>query len=110
MYVNSMRLYIATQMEDTWKYCGLSNFYKLPVQWHDGTNSGKSRRFHFQAKVFFPILGEIGGNILGGAGGVFSFVYMCIGNLVLNFLPFSLAFGCGITFAKSNYRPIRLIV
>ena len=40
-FTSKISFYIATQIEDHWRYKVLRHFYRLPLQWHDQRDSGE---------------------------------------------------------------------
>ena len=57
--------YIATQVEDIWKYIGLRHYYDLHLSWHDQHDSGETAgRIDKGGSAIFVIIFEIFGNNL----------------------------------------------
>jgi ABC-type multidrug transport system fused ATPase/permease subunit len=67
---DKLSFYIATQVEDRWKYAGLLKFYSLPMKWHDQHDSG-----------------EIGSKMEQGATSIFSIIHELFGqNFLVSFI------------------------
>ena len=65
-----LSFFIATQVEDTWRYTSLLRFYQLPLKWHDQHDSG-----------------EIGAKIDRGGSAIWSILYEIFGqNLIVLFI------------------------
>jgi subfamily B ATP-binding cassette protein MsbA len=75
---NKVCFYIATQVEDSWRYCGLIRFYSLPISWHNAGDSG-----------------ETTSKITRGGSAVWSLIHTFIGQHLLNSL-ITLILGVGI--------------
>lgn len=56
--------YLATQVEDYWRYRGLRAYYDLPISWHDAQDSG-----------------EIASRIESGGSAVFTVIYELVGQV-----------------------------
>ncbi|MCX6376140.1 MAG: ABC transporter ATP-binding protein, partial [Armatimonadetes bacterium] len=56
--------YLATQVEDYWRYRGLKAYYDLPISWHDSQDSG-----------------EIASRIESGGSAVFTVIYELVGQV-----------------------------
>ncbi len=59
---DKLSYYIATQVEDRWRYAGLYRFFQLPMKWQDQHDSG-----------------EIGSKMEQGAGSVYAVVHEIFG-------------------------------
>ncbi len=67
---DKLNFYIATQIEDRWKYAGLLKFYNLPLSWHDQNDSG-----------------EIGAKMEQGSSSIYSVIHEIFGqNFLVSFL------------------------
>ena len=63
---DKLNFYVATQVEDRWKYAGLLKFYSLPMSWHDLHDSG-----------------EIGAKMEQGSSSVYSVIHEIFGQNLL---------------------------
>jgi ABC-type multidrug transport system fused ATPase/permease subunit len=59
---DKLSFYIATQVEDGWKYAALYKYYRLPMTWHDQHDSG-----------------EIGAKLEQGASSIYSMIHEIFG-------------------------------
>ncbi len=65
-----LSFFVATQVEDIWRYTALLSFYNLPLKWHDQHDSG-----------------EIGSKIDRGGSAIYSILYEIFGqNLIVLFI------------------------
>lgn len=72
-----LSFYVATQVEDLWRYTALLKFYHLPLKWHDRHDSG-----------------EIGAKIDRGGSAIYSILYEIFGqNLVVMIITLLLIIG-----------------
>ena len=72
-----LSFYVATQVEDIWRYTALLKFYNLPLKWHDLRDSG-----------------EIGAKIDRGGGAVYEIIYEVFGqNLIVLFITLFFVLG-----------------
>src|SRR3989344_4374773 len=74
---DKLSFYVATQVEDRWKYTSLLHFYNLPLSWQDLHDSG-----------------EIGSRIDRGGSAIFSILHEVFGhNLLVSFLTLLIILG-----------------
>lgn len=72
-----LSFYIATQVEDIWRYTALLKFYNLPLKWHDRHDSG-----------------EVGAKIDRGGGAIYEVIYEIFGqNLIVLFITLFFVIG-----------------
>jgi ABC-type transport system involved in cytochrome bd biosynthesis fused ATPase/permease subunit len=38
---DKVSFYLATRVEDSWRFCALDRFYRLPMHWHNSHDSGE---------------------------------------------------------------------
>ena len=72
-----LSFFVATQVEDIWRYTALLKFYNLPLKWHDQHDSG-----------------EIGSKIDRGGSAIYSILYEIFGqNLIVLFITLFFVLG-----------------
>jgi ABC-type multidrug transport system fused ATPase/permease subunit len=64
-FTSKISFYIATQVEDHWRYRVLRHFYRLPVHWHDQKDSGEvgSRMDRGGSAIYIIINDLVGQNL-----------------------------------------------
>ena len=62
-WVNRISFYIATKVEDYWRYRVLYHFFQLPASWHDNHDSGEfAGKIDRGASAIWTIIHELFGN------------------------------------------------
>ena len=87
---DKLSFYVATQVEDRWRYAGLHRYYNLPMAWQDQHDSG-----------------EIGAKMEQGAVSMFSIIYEIFGqNLIVSFVTLV----CVVAYTSWHYPLFGLIL
>jgi len=97
MLAEKTAYYLATQVEDYWRYRGLRAYYDLPISWHDAQDSG-----------------EIASRIESGGSAVFVVIYELVGqvffvDLVTLLFVLPLAYAANPSFFWVLFLPVPIV-
>lgn len=60
---SDLAYYLATQMEDHWRFLVLRKYYDLPISWHDANDSGEvTSRIERGGSAVFTLINDLMGN------------------------------------------------